>query len=214
MAISQELIAFVKDGLAHGISRPDLQEALGRAGWSGEQVRGALNTFADVDFPIPVPRPRAYQSAREAFMYIVMFVTMYIGAFSLVAMMSLLIDRALPSATDRRAPGQLLVQIRWSVSWLVVTLPVFVVAARSIAGSIRRDPTKRASKIRKHLTYATLFVASCVLLGDLATLVSDLIGGETTLRFLLKALTIGTVAGSIFGYYLVTLRREERELDA
>ena len=57
----------------------------------------------------------------------------------------------------------------------------------------------------------TLFLAATVLIGDLITLVYNLLGGELSLRFVLKVLVVGTIAGAIFGYYLRDLRREEKE---
>ena len=81
-------------------------------------------------------------------------------------------------------------------------------------GFIKRDPSKRASKVRKWLTYMTLFVAAGVIIGDLTALVYGLLGGELSLRFALKALTVGFIAGGIFGYYLWDLRQEERETKA
>jgi hypothetical protein len=67
MAASDELVGFVREALSRGLSRREVETALGVAGWSPEQVHAALAAFASVDFPIPVPRPRASLSAREAF---------------------------------------------------------------------------------------------------------------------------------------------------
>jgi hypothetical protein len=66
--MSDELIAFVKEALARGLPKADIERALASAGWPEEAVHGALASFADVAFPIPVPRPRPYVSAREAFL--------------------------------------------------------------------------------------------------------------------------------------------------
>ena len=57
----------------------------------------------------------------------------------------------------------------------------------------------------------TLFVAAVVLIVDMITLVNNVLGGELTLRFLLKVLVAALIAGSIFGYYLWDLRKEEQE---
>ncbi|HBS34308.1 MAG TPA: hypothetical protein DEA50_04390, partial [Parvularcula sp.] len=65
------LVEFVKAALSLGESRARIAEALKKAGWPQDQVEDALAAFADIDFPAPVPRPRVYGSAREAFLLIV-----------------------------------------------------------------------------------------------------------------------------------------------
>ena len=83
MAISDELSAFVKESLAKGLPPAQIEDALRRAGWPDEQIRGGLAGFASVDFPVPVPRPRPNLSARDAFLYLVLFATLYpMGGFS------------------------------------------------------------------------------------------------------------------------------------
>ncbi len=212
MAVSQELIDFVKDGLQRGIPRAQLEQALLGAGWNKEQVRGAIGSFAEVEFPIPVPRPRPYLSAREAFMYVVLFTTLYLSAYNLGSLVFEFIDRVFPDPAQQANAQFSLVAIRWSVSSLIVAFPVFLSVAWSIARGIRVDPTKRASRIRRQLTYLTLFVASCVLIGDVTTLIYNFLGGDLTTRFVLKVLTVGVIAGTGFGYYLRELRTDEKEL--
>jgi hypothetical protein len=74
-----------------------------------------------------------------------------------------------------------------------------------------RNPAKRLSAIRRWLTYLTLFLAVTILAGDLIALIYNLLGGELTIRFLLKVSTVAVIAGGVLGYYLADLRREERE---
>jgi hypothetical protein len=205
MAISDELIAFVKDALARGLPKADIERALANAGWPQEQIRGALASFADVPFPIPVPRPRPYVSARDAFMYLVMFTTLYLSAFNLGQLIFELIDRAFP---DPAAPvfEFTILAVRWSIASLIVAVPVFLYTTMLTARAARIDPTKRSSRIRRQLTYLTLFIAACLLIGDVTTLVYNFLGGELTTRFLLKVLTIAAIAGTAFWYYLNDVR--------
>jgi hypothetical protein len=210
MAIADELITFVKEALGRGVPRAEVEHVLRRAGWSAEQVAGAMLAFADVDFPIAVPRPRVHVSAREAFMYVVMFTTLYVSAWSLGSLVFEFIDRAFPDPAMQRYPEFSLAAIRWNLSSLVVAFPVFLYVGSLVARSIRRDPTKRASNIRRNLTYITLFVASCMLLGDVTTLIYNLLGGELTVRFVLKALTVAVIAEVAFAYYVTELRHDER----
>ncbi len=212
MAIADELQGFVGNGLARGLSRAEIERVLREAGWPPEQVRSALGGFAEIEFPIPVPRPKPYLSAREAFLYLVLFSTLYVSAFSLGRLLFQLINQAFP---DPAAPAAVVAAvrqaIRWSVSSLVVAFPVFLYVARLTGRETRLDPSKRASKIRRWLTYLTLFVAAGVLVGDVTSLVYSLLSGELTARFVLKVSTIAVIAGAVFGYYLRDLRLEEEE---
>ena len=211
MALNQDLIAFVKDGLQRGLARADIEAVLLRAGWPPEQVHRALAGFADIEFAIPVPRPIPTVSAREAFMYVLMFATLFVSAYNLGDLLFDIIDRRFPDPVSPRAEVFTLQSIRWALSALIVAFPIFLWMAWLIARLVRADPTKRASRIRRRLTYITLFIAACVLIGDVITVVYSFLGGELTTRFVLKVITVGAIAGTAFGYYLSDLRVEEKE---
>ncbi len=213
MAINEELLGFVKDALARGQSRASIEDALLQAGWKADQVEHALGAFAQVDqFPIPVPRPKPYLSAREAFMYLVLFTTLYLSTFNLGRLIFQFINLGFPDAAMAYDFVDSVRQaIRFSVASLVIAFPIFMYLSLLIERSIKRNPSKRASKVRKWLTYTTLFVAAGVIIGDLTALVYNFLGGELSLRFGLKVLTVAAIAGGIFGYYLWDLRKEETE---
>lgn len=212
MAIREELVGFVRDGLARGLTRKQIEDVLLKAGWDPREAKGALASFAEIDFPLPVPRPKPYLSAREAFVYLVLFSTLYISAYAFGDLLFDLINRAFPDPTDSAwVVSHARESIRWSVSSLIVAFPVFLYVSGWTSRAMRRDSTKRSSKVRRWLTYLTLFVAACILLGAAIALVNSVLGGELTNRFFLKVLTISVIAGTIFGYYLWDLRREEQE---
>lgn len=208
---SQELERFVYEALARGESREAIAQALGSAGWREEQTRGALQAYADVPFAIPVPKPRASVSAREAFLYLVLFATLYFGAFHLGSLLFDLINRTWLDPAMEQALAYAGRSMRWSAAAVIVTFPVFVLLSRYIANDVARHPIKRLSPVRRWLTYLTLFVAATVLICDMTTLVFNLLGGELTTRFVLKVLVVALIAGGAFGYYLWDLRREEVE---
>ncbi|MEE8592637.1 MAG: DUF5671 domain-containing protein, partial [Candidatus Bipolaricaulota bacterium] len=185
-------------------------------GWKADQVEHALGSFAQVEsFPIPVPRPKLYLSAREAFMYLVLFTTLYLTTFNLGRLIFQFANLAFPDpAAMHDFADSAREAIRFSVASLVIAFPIFLYLSLLIGRSIKRDPSKRASKVRKWLTYMTLFVAAAVIIGDLTALVYNFLGGELSLRFALKVLTVAAIAGGIFGYYLWDLRKEEGESEA
>lgn len=211
MAINQELAGFLKDGLGRGLRREQLRDVLLEAGWSPDQVGDGLSRFADIAFPIAVPRPRAYLTAREAFVYLVLFGTLYLSAFNLGSLVFQLINRAFP---DPALDPAMIVEmtrraIRWAVSVLVVAFPVFVSLAWTQERAVRRDPSLRRSPVRRWLTFLTLAIATGVLIGDVTGLIYNLLGGEITTRFLLKVLTAGAIAGTVFGYFFRDFKTEE-----
>jgi hypothetical protein len=212
MSAPDELVPFVREALLAGRSRDDVAAVLRRAGWTREQVDAALGAFADVDYPIPVPRPKPYLSAKEAFWYLVLFTTLYLSAIYLGVLLFQLINLAIPDPTDAAYIADYAeTRIRWAIAVLVVAFPLFLFMGRLIGRAVARDPAKRASRVRKWLTYLTLFVAVCVLVGDTTSLIYNLLSGDLTARFLLKSLVVASIAGGVLGYYLWDLRRDERE---
>lgn len=215
MATGDELTDFVRTALGQGLERSRIEEVLRKGGWTNDQIRGALSSFADVDFPIPVPRARPYLSAREAFIYLVLFGTLYSSAYHVGSLLFDFINRAFPDPAAGDGFDEYTRQsIRWSVSWIIVSFPVFLYTSWLTARSIRRDPIKRSSKVRRWLTYFTLLSAACALLGDVTTLVYNVLGGELTIRFILKVIVVAVIAGTAFVYYLRDLRQDEAEMES
>jgi len=212
MAVNEELAAFVKEGLGRGVSRDDLSTAMVQAGWSPTDAQAALAGFVDTPFAIPAPRPRSNLQARDAFLYLVQFSTLFVVAINLGQLLFALIDHVVPDPAVTPAAGVIAQAIRWSASALIVATPVFLFVSRLTERAVREDPVRRASKVRRWLTYITLFAAAAVLLGDVTALVYNLLGGELTLRFVLKVLVVGAIAGTGFTWYLAGLRADEQEV--
>lgn len=213
MATNDDLTAFVKDALGRGLARTQIEDALRQAGWPPQEIGAALSAFAPVDFPIPVPRPRISLSAREAFLYLLQFSTLYTVAYNLGRLLFQFVNRALPDPAD--GPYQFTsATIRWSVSALIVAFPVFMFVSSVNARAVRANPWIRGSAVRRWLTYVTLFGAACTLIGDVMSLVYSALGGELTTRFVLKVAIVGAIAGTIFWYYLSDLRMDEKDAKA
>lgn len=140
----------------------------------------------------------------------VLFATLYFSAWHLGSLAFDLINRAWPDvAVDGNYGGSPDSSIRFSIAALLIAFPVFVFVARRVARDVARHPINRLSPVRRWLTYLTLFIATTVLVGDMTTLLYHLLGGEITLRFVLKVGVVASIAGGIFGWYLWDLRREE-----
>lgn len=207
--MNADLQQFVRECLARGIAREQVREQLAQAGWRAEEIDTALAGWADAAFPVPVPRRRPYLSARETFLYLVMFVTLYVTAFNVGALGFWLVDRWLPDPVMGRGYDVNTQSLRNVLAALLIAFPAFVAMARFIGRQRTRDPERRDSAVRKWLTYLTLFVAALVILGDLTVLVQRLLAGELPPRFTTKFLIVLAIAGYVFGHYLASLHREE-----
>lgn len=207
--MNDELRIFIREALTRGESRDRIAQELTTAGWQPDEISAALGLYAESKFSVPVPRRKPYLSARDAFVYLVLFVCLFISAWAFGSLLFDFINRGLPDVL-RQYENWDDTQLRMSIAMLVVAFPIYLWLSSLMAKAIRRDPDKRASKIRKWLTYITLFVAAGVIIGDLITLFFNLLGGELTLRFILKVVVVLIIAGAVFGWYLWDLKSEEK----
>ncbi len=202
-----EIQSFVRESLITGHRRTEIATALGTAGWPDDEVQEALTCFADVDFPIPVPKRRSAGSAREAFLYLVTFTALYIAAFSLGSLLFGVIETLFPdplsahNAYRKDSEG-----LPWSIASLIVSFPVYIGLTRQHLLEYQRDAARRTSAVRKWLTYLTMFAAAAVVIGTLINLIANVLGGQIAAQFLLKTLVVLLLSGGIFAFYRWEIR--------
>ena len=182
-----------------------------KAGWKEQEIKDGLTLFADIDFPLAVPRPKPYLPAREAFLYLVSFVALYIAAINFGLLLFDFIDRAFPNPLvepwhydSSRLP--------FSLAAVIITFPLYLSIMRYLKTGEIHDPEQQESKVKKWLSYINLVVVAVVIIVDLVMVLKNLLGGELTIRFILQAGSILYIAGSIFWYYLWDLQRLERKI--
>lgn len=210
MKASDQLASFVYDALNAGRSRDDIATALSDAGWSTAEIRDALGNWADTEFTPPVPRPRPFVSAREAFLYGLMFVSLAMVAWHLSTLLFYLIDRWIPDVSDNY-PYYGRSGMRWSISSLIVFFPLFAILNQRANRGIRANAGRRRSGVRKWFGYITLFLAALALLGDLIFVIYALLSGDLTARFIAKAAVVAAVAGLIFFYFKADMTEDADE---
>ena len=209
-AMNSDLHSFVRDALGRGASRDAIRAALREARWPDDEVESALAAWHDAGLGLPVPRRRVGVSPREAFLYLLLFVSLYLVAYHVGAILFAWIERAWPdpAVTDYAADSRR-EWVRLGVASLLVAFPVYLLTARVTGRAVARDPEKRNSGVRRWLTYLTLFNAACVLIGDFIAVLLGLLKGELTARFTSKAVVVAAIAGWLFTHYMGGLRRDE-----
>ena len=202
---SSTLDTFIREALNRGQPRETIAAALVAAGWTQKEVNAALDDYAVTDLGMAVPKPRPYVSAREAFLYLVLFILLGVVAWNLGSLLFALIDTAIFDELDRANDYVFISresQIRSAISGLVVGTPLFAWLALHVRKQRRTNPAMQRSRVRKWLTYVTLIIASCTLIGDAIALVYSFLSGELSARLILKLLVIAILAGGVFLYFI------------
>ncbi len=129
----------------------------------------------------------------------------YTSAVSLIALLFKYIETVFP---DRLEPyyDPYSGSIRFAIASLVVIFPLYIFLTKSLNRDLRIHPEKKELWIRRWLIYLTIFIAGVAVVGDLVALINTFLGGELTVRFILKVLVVFVVALAIFGYYFLDLK--------
>ena len=98
--------------------------------------------------------------------------------------------------------------VRFAIASLVVMFPIYVGLSWYTASDIKKFLYKQDIPVRKIMIYCTLFVTVLTLIGTLVSVIYTYLGGEISVRFGLKAVSVFVVALALFGYYYYSLRRD------
>lgn len=139
---------------------------------------------------------------RDVFMHLAATVALIAVVISLGTLLFTYIDRAFPDL----ALGVARSDIRWPLSVAVIVFPVFLWLNRTIERELVARPAKRDLKTRKWLLYTTLFAAGIVIVVDLISLLFRFLGGDLTIRFILKVAAVLSIALATVVYYSWNLR--------
>ncbi|MEK7623339.1 MAG: DUF5671 domain-containing protein [Patescibacteria group bacterium] len=147
-------------------------------------------------------------SPKDFFLHLLAMIALYASAISFSAVVWQYINLGIPDPLEQYFSADAARStLRHSLSVLIVFFPTYLATSWTLHKSYLADVSKRNLRVRKWLTYFTLFVAAIIILVDLVSLINTFLNGELTIRFFLKMLTVLFVAGSIFGYYFWDLKK-------
>lgn len=148
-------------------------------------------------------------TAKDFFLHVAILMTLYVSIVSLITLLVQTINAALPDAVE----GMYYYSyqgytngMRFAVASLIIIFPVFVFLSWWNHRQIRINPELKELSIRKWFSYLTLFLAGATIIGDLIAFLNSFLGGEITLRFVLKVLAILLVSAFVFIYQMYELR--------
>ena len=142
-------------------------------------------------------------------------IALYISVGAFINLLFTLLERTFPDALDGAYYYSASVYssgMRFAIASLVIIFPTYLVLLWLITKDSEANPEKKSLGLRRWLTYTTLFLSAGFILGDLITLLNYFLGGEITIRFILKILVVLIVAAGIFIYYIFDLRKQTAAL--
>lgn len=148
-------------------------------------------------------------SPKDIFLDIWTVITLYVSAGFFISLLFDFVNYFLPDVANPSFPSD---AVRWPVAILITIFPTHVIAQWLLQKEYIVAPEKRERRLHKWLLYLTLFLTAIAIVVDLAFLVYNFLGGELSAQFLLKVLSVAVVAGGVFSYYILDLRRESVKL--
>lgn len=142
---------------------------------------------------------------KDVFLHLLATAALYASVVSFITLVFQYINYLFPDQLNYYREGTLN-SIRWSTSVLIPVFIVFILVSWLINREDRRE-----IKIRKWLIYLTLFLAAIAIIGDLVTLIYNFYGGELTMPFFFKILSLLLIAAGVFGYYIWDLKLERAD---
>jgi hypothetical protein len=205
--------AFIDAAKARDVADDFIVALLKHKGWSERRVYGAFASYYERTLNVSLPeRGARIEYASDAFLYLLAFISLGAWAFAAGYVFDALIDRLIPSGLDSAyVEASFRTQVAGELATILVALPIFAWVSRTISAGISRRPEMADSGVRKWLTYVALVITAMCLIGDGIWFLTSFLTGDLSLRFVLKTLVLVVLAGSIFTYYLSTVRGEALE---
>jgi hypothetical protein len=203
------LLEFVRAAKARQVDDEFILALLRQNGWSERRVYAVFTAYYEEALGAPVPsRGSRAEHAREAFYYLLVFITLGTWSFALGSLFYDLIDRWLRDPVAQTSVEPFRSAVSLQLASMIVAFPIFLYVSSSIAREVARRPETLDSGVRKWLTYLALVIAAAVLVSDAVWFLQQFLSGELTTRFVLHAIVLLVIAGGIFWYYLGTVGTE------
>ena len=222
--MDEKLIRFVDHARDRGMDHATIRQLLLSAGWKEKDIAEVFCT-RDLEMTIPVPtgvasararssrRPGVPRKARDAFLHLLAFGSLYVWATSVIMLLFICLDFAFSDPAWRTSYAQLqaiLSIMRVQLAIIIVSFPIFLIVWNFLLREVRRNPETGKGVLRRWLGNLSLFIGAITLSGNAMTLIYFLLEGQLTIRFVLKAVILFLIAGGLVGYLAFTLRRETR----
>lgn len=150
-------------------------------------------------------------AAKFAFFYLLSLVALIFMALSTGMIIFQIINKYIVDLIRQYSGDYSDNQMKFAISALIISTPIFYVTLKQIMKSLYSGELGQDSQIRKWLSYLVLLVTSVVMIGWMIGIINGFLGGELTLKFILKAITAIGISAAVFSFYYYDIKRKEVE---
>lgn len=206
--MSESLQAFIRHAREKGLDHATIRTLLLAAGWKEKEIAANI---AHEGLDLPVPEPAGAHSARDAFLYLLLFTSLYITITSVIVLLYTYLDYLYPDPGWSDWSADLALDtIRYAIAAVLVSFPLFVLLTIFLDHMRAASTDGQMHPTRRWLVYLTLFLAATVSLCDVITLLFYFLDGSLTTRFVLKAIVLLVVFQIVLSYYFFAPRVAQR----
>ena len=148
-------------------------------------------------------------SAKFAFFYILSLAALIFTSLSTGMVIFQIINKYIPDPIGRFGEGFSSDLLRFAIAALIVAAPLFFLTSRQIYKNLFKGVLAKDAGVRKSLTYLILLVSSFIIMGWFIGLINNYLGGELTIKFILKAIASVVISAIAFTFYLYDIRRDK-----
>jgi len=200
---------FVASARESGAADDTIARLLKTAGWSQQEIDRALTRVYERTTGTSVPKPRSRSvSARDAFLYLLAFLTLGIWTQSLGQLGFIFINIAVADPLTDRSYADPGYGLAFGIARLLVAYPVYLSVMGQLTRELKANAERYRSSVRRWLLYLTVFIVTAIAIATLTFFLTSFLRGELTLRFVLKVLVILVIDGGVLSYYALWLRRD------
>jgi hypothetical protein len=147
----------------------------------------------------PDGEPNAPVNPRDIFVYLLGTVALYILALGGLMVVWALAEVWFPERYSQGGSGS--GPLRFGISMIVVAFPLFLFLNHYIRKRIEGHQMDSGARFRLAFSHFNLFLVSVTAIVDLIATVNVFLGGDLTLRFVVKAVAVLVMIGLVYLYY-------------
>lgn len=202
--MSDALHTFITHARGKGLDHTTIRLLLQSAGWKDKEIARGIATEG---LELAVPEPTGSGNARDSFIYLMSFTTLYVVVGSIIGLYYTFLDWLFPDPAWIVSDFDMILDVvRYAIAAVIVAFPLFVILSLILERIVRRTPDSHKQPVARWLTYLTMFLAAAVMMGDVITLLFYFLDGSVTTRFVLKTVVLFVIAEVILSYYYLTPR--------